>query len=238
MAEKENKSKLKRVFSIISTVISAIVFVLIALLLVNMIVCRSQNRPVNFFGYSFSVVQTPSMEDTIMTGDLIVFKEVDYSSLNEDDIIVFKADDNFKDGSGNSLEGYTIVHRIIEITQDGLVTKGDNNLNQDGGFRTADDIYGLCIANSAGWGRIFSFISKYGVLIIIFMIAVPIIVSQTIKLVKLSKQKKTEEATESAAGAGDKQISDATQVNGGKSVSDFESDQSTDNQETDGDIKE
>ncbi|MGN0808199.1 MAG: signal peptidase I [Candidatus Coproplasma sp.] len=238
MADKEKKSKVKRVFSIISTVISAILFVFVALLLVNMIVCRSQNRPVNFFGYSFSVVQTPSMEDTIMTGDLIVFKEVDYSSLQIDDIIVFKADENFKDGNGNSLQGYTIVHRIIEITQDGLVTKGDNNFAQDGGFRTADDIYGLCIANSAGWGKIFSFISKYGILIIIFMIAVPIIVSQSIKLVKLSKQKKEEEAAEGADSAGDKQITETTQADVGENVSDALPEQSKDIQETNDDIIE
>ncbi|MGN1104350.1 MAG: signal peptidase I [Candidatus Coproplasma sp.] len=192
MAEKVNKSKVKHVLSVICTVISTIIFVFVGLLLINMIVCRSQNRPVNFFGYSFSVVQTNSMEPEIMTGDLIVFKNVDYSSLNVGDNIVFKADDNFKDGAGNSLDGYTIVHKIIEITEDGLVTKGVNNYGPDGGFRTADEVYGLCISNSAGWGKIFSFLSKFGVLIIIFVIAVPVIISQTIKLVKLSRSKNSE----------------------------------------------
>ncbi|MGN0806708.1 MAG: hypothetical protein ACI4MC_06675, partial [Candidatus Coproplasma sp.] len=92
MAEKESKSKAKRILSIVCTALSALIFVFVALLIINMIVCRSQNRPVNFFGYSFSVVQTNSMEPDIMTGDLIVFKKVDYSLLNVGDNIVFRAD--------------------------------------------------------------------------------------------------------------------------------------------------
>lgn len=196
MAENNNVSTTKRIFSTVCTVISAVIFVIVALLLVNIIVCRSQNKPVNFFGYSFSVVQTNSMEDEIMTGDLIVFKKVDFSSLNVGDNIVFRADENFKDGSGKSLAGYTIVHKIIEITDDGLKTKGVNNYSADNGLRVEDDIYGLCISNSAAWGKIFAFLGKYGILIIIFIIAVPVIVTQTLKIVKLTKQKKEEGLTD------------------------------------------
>lgn len=200
MAEKENKSKAKRIISIICTVISALIFIFVALLIINMVVCRVQNRPVSFFGYSISVVQTDSMEPEIMTGDLIIFKQVDFSTLNVGDTIVFKADDNFKDGAGKSLEGYTIVHKIMEVTDDGLVTKGVNNFGNDGGLRTANDVYGLCIANSAFWGKIFKFLGEYGILIIIFIVAVPIIVTQIIKLVKYSKEKNDEGA---AGGTGD-----------------------------------
>lgn len=194
MAEKENKSKAKRIISVIFTAISAVIFVFVALLLINMIVCRSQNRPVNFFGYSFSVVQTDSMEPDIMTGDLIVFKKVDFSTIDVDDVIVFKADESF----GEKLEGYTIVHKVVEKTEEGLVTWGVNNVTgndtplYDNGFRTEDEVYGICISNSAAWGKIFSFLSQYGVIIIIFLVAVPVIVTQTIKIVKYSKEKKAE----------------------------------------------
>lgn len=207
MAENKNVSTTKRIISTVFTIISALIFVLIALLLVNMIICRSQNKPVNFFGYSFSVVQTNSMEDEIMTGDLIVFKKVDYSTLKVGDNIVFRADDNFKDGSGKSLAGYTIVHKIIEIKEDGLVTKGVNNYKADEGLRAEGDVYGLCVANSAGWGKVFSFLGKYGILIIIFIIAVPVIVTQTIKIVKLSKQKKEEGVTDENQPASNENIS-------------------------------
>lgn len=196
MARDKEQSKHKRVLSVISTVITALIFALVAIILVNIIVCRTQNKPVSFFGISFSIVQTNSMENEIMTGDLIVFKSVDVKTLNIGDNIVFRADNNFKDGSGNSLAGYTIVHKIIEITDNGFVTKGVNNLEADGGFRSAGDIYGLCVSNSAFWGKIFSFLTKYGILILIAIIAIPVIVTQTIKIVRLAKQKQTENSSD------------------------------------------
>ncbi len=192
MTEQKEKSKAKRIISVICTVLTSVIFVFVALLLINMIVCRVQNKPVNFFGTSFAVVQTNSMEPEIMTGDLIVFKKIDFSEIEVSDNIVFRADENFRDGNGNSMSGLTIVHKVVEKTQDGLVTRGVHNLKDDGGFRTEDEIYGVCISNSAAWGKIFSFLGKYGILIIIALIAVPIIVSQTIKIIKLSKAKNAE----------------------------------------------
>lgn len=194
MADKKEVSTVKRILSVVCTVVSVLIFVFVAVILINMIICRVQNKPVNFFGTSFSVVQTNSMEPEIMTGDLIVFKKVDFSSIKEGDNIVFRADDNFKDGKGNSIAGFTVVHKVHEVTEEGLVTYGVNNHGvTDGGFRTEGDIYGLCVSNSATLGKIFTFLGKYGILIIIFIIAVPIIVTQIIKIVKLSKQKDEEE---------------------------------------------
>lgn len=187
--EKKELSKPKRIISVICTVLTAVIFVFVALILINMIVCRTQNKPVNFFGTSFAVVQTNSMEPEIMTGDLIVFKATEYSEIAVGDNVVFKADDNFRDGNGNSMAGLTIVHKVVEITEDGIVTRGVHNIKDDGGFRSADDIYGVCIANSAAWGTVFSFLGKYGVLIIIALIAIPVIISQIIRIVKLAKAK-------------------------------------------------
>lgn len=187
--EKKEISKTKRIISVICTVLTAVIFVFVALILINMIVCRTQNKPVNFFGTSFAVVQTNSMEPEIMTGDLIVFKATEYSEIAVGDNVVFKADDNFRDGNGNSMAGLTIVHKVVEITEDGIVTRGVNNIKDDGGVRTADDIYGVCIANSAAWGTVFSFLGKYGVLIIIALIAIPVIISQIIRIIRLAKAK-------------------------------------------------
>lgn len=200
MTSQKEKSKAKRVASVICTVLTAVIFVFAGVLLINMIVCRVQNKPVNFFGTSFAVVQTNSMEPEIMTGDLIVFKKINYAEIEVNDNIVFKADDNFRDGNGNSMAGFTIVHKVIAKTQDGLVTEGVNNLKADGGFRTEDEIYGVCVSNSATWGKIFSFLGKYGILIIIALVAVPIIVSQVLKIVKLSKEKNAESEAQTNTG--------------------------------------
>ena len=65
------------------------------------------------FGYGSAVVLTGSMEPTISAGDLIVVKEAD--SYQVDDIVVYQ--------EGNIL----VVHRIIEIEGETVVTKGDAN---------------------------------------------------------------------------------------------------------------
>lgn len=67
------------------------------------------------------VVLSGSMEPTIETGSLcFINKHADFDSIKEKDIIAFK----MKDGT-------LVTHRAIEITDDGIVTKGDNNDNID-----------------------------------------------------------------------------------------------------------
>lgn len=150
-----------------------------------MIVCRAQRRPVSFFGTSFAIVQTESMEPEILKGDLILFKSAKYENIEQGDIIVFVAGDGF----GEIMKGQNIVHRAHEITQDGIITKGDNNTGTDKDMVTADNLIGICTAHSTAWGKIFSFLGKYGFIFLIAIIALPIIISQMVKIVKLSKAK-------------------------------------------------
>lgn len=65
------------------------------------------------FGYGAAVVLSNSMEPTFSKGDLIVVREAE--SFLVDDIIVYQ--------DGNSL----VVHRIIELDENTVTTKGDAN---------------------------------------------------------------------------------------------------------------
>lgn len=181
---KGKKGLTTRIFSIICTVLTALIFALAVGVIVNMIVCRAKNKPVSFFGTSFAIVKTPSMQPEIMVGDMILFKTCNYSDVKVGDYIVFVAGDGF-----GQIKGQNIVHEAIEITSSGIRTKGTNNLVADSDLVTEDNLIGICTYNSAGWGKVFTFISKYGIIIIIALIAVPFIVSQIIKTVKQSKQK-------------------------------------------------
>jgi signal peptidase len=158
-----------------------------------------QNKPVKFFGYSFAVVLTGSMEPEIMTGDLIIFKSCDASDINVGDDIVFIAGSGF-----DKLEGQSIVHRVIEVVEDNssssqesksvsFRTQGINNFSADKDVVTESNLLGVCIYNSAFWGGVFTFFSKYGVIILIALIALPFIVKQIIKIVKLSKDDNREQ---------------------------------------------
>lgn len=70
------------------------------------------------FGYGAAIVLSGSMEPTFSKGDLIIVQET--SEFAVDDIVVFQ--------DMNSL----VVHRIVELRDDLVVTKGDaNNVADD-----------------------------------------------------------------------------------------------------------
>ena len=76
------------------------------------------------------VVESGSMEPTIQTGSLsFVNKHVDYSSINENDIIAFKLS-----------SGKKATHRVVKKTDEGFETKGDNNDVSDA-FLTTENNY-------------------------------------------------------------------------------------------------
>lgn len=69
------------------------------------------------FGVGMSVVLSGSMEPELSVDDLIVVKEHEQYGVN--DVVVFLS------------QGSLVVHRIIEITEDGIITKGDANNTPD-----------------------------------------------------------------------------------------------------------
>lgn len=185
MKEAVEKPKKLKAFSIVCTVLTVIIAIIAAAILINVIIAKVRKEPVSFFGASFSIVETNSMEPEIKTGDLIIFRKCSFKDIKVNDNIVFVADNNFQ----KEIQGKTIVHKVQEITPDGIVTKGINNHSADKGYREANEIYGICTSHSTFWGKIFKFLSKFGIIIIILLIALPFIVGQIVKIVRLSKKK-------------------------------------------------
>lgn len=181
---KEEKKLSAKIFSIVCTVLTLIFVALTCYVLVSVVVAKTQNKPVNLFGSSFAIVQTNSMEPEIMTGDLIVFHMCDISEVSESDNIVFIAGEGFD----KAVRGQSVVHKAMTILSDGIVTQGVNNSKADEDLVTADNFLGVCTFNSSILGALLSFLTKYGILLVIALIAIPIIVTQAIKIVKLSKQ--------------------------------------------------
>ena len=176
---------MKKVLSVIATVLTVLVFAGAIAVIINIFVCRAQNRPVSFFGTSFAVVLSESMEPEIMKGDLIVFKEYDYDELEVGDYIVFVAGDGF-----GALKGQNIVHSVYEITPDGIRTKGVNDYTNpipDTDLVTRENFLGICTYNSAVLGAILTFLSRYGIFLVIGLVAVPFIIYQIVRIVKLSR---------------------------------------------------
>lgn len=100
-----------------------ILFALAIFLIVETIVCFAMHiKP--------CVVVSGSMEPKIMTGSLCFIQDKDKLPSNGD-IIAFKKGE------------ITVVHRIINKTNEGYITKGDNNDVADPGVLNPDRVKGF-----------------------------------------------------------------------------------------------
>jgi signal peptidase I len=68
-------------------------------------------------------VDGTSMLPTLEGGDLVVIQSASISQIHIGDIIVY--------GPPCSALGESVVHRVVNITAEGLITKGDNNPGTD-----------------------------------------------------------------------------------------------------------
>lgn len=162
----KTKKIVKKVFKII---IAVIIGLLVVGYLTVMILNKKSNRPAFIFGNAVLWVQTGSMEPTIETKSYISVKKSDGKDLKAGDVIVFVCTDTrdiYK-----SVYGKLITHRIVEVTDEGYVTKGDAAKNIDGWSPVKPEnvvaVFNRSLPVMTYFGRIFS--SEKG-LILIFVI--------------------------------------------------------------------
>lgn len=185
----ESDLKKRKVLSLIATLFTALIVALTAYVVVSIVIARVQDRDVSLFGYSFGIVMTNSMEPEISVGDLIIFTHEGIENVEEGDYIVFVAGEGFD----SAIRGQNVVHMAEEIVVGegvslSIITRGTNNAAQDEYPVTEENFVGLCVFHSSGWGAFFSFIMQYGILILIAVVALPFIVKQIIKIVRLSRE--------------------------------------------------
>lgn len=125
------------------------------------------------FGYGMSVVLSGSMEDRLSVDDLVIIKATD--SYNVNDIVLFQ--------DGNSL----IIHRIIEIDGDTVITKGDANNVADEPINKSQ-IKGVLVYDIAKLGAVVN-ILKQPVFVILILAA-------AFLLIELSYRKEKDKDTE------------------------------------------
>ncbi len=138
------KDKRKLFMNILRTVLLIICGTLIGVnvYLINAKTLAGNDLPMPF-GYGAAVVLSGSMEPEFSTGDMIVVKETEDFDIY--DIVVYK--------SGSSL----VVHRIVGIGAEKVVTKGDANNTEDEPI-TRVDVLGKVIFHIPYLGTVISFL--------------------------------------------------------------------------------
>ncbi len=168
MDQMKNNPNKRKIFSKILTVFTVVISLLAALLFFLGIKTRIDKSPVVLFGYSISIVVSPSMEPEINVGDLIVVKHADVNFPKVGDNVVFKS-------RIKGLEGEQVVHKVVEKGEDEkgiyFVTKGVNNSEKDSELVRKENFVGVEIAHSSFWGAVIGFFTR-GQTFLLFLIIV------------------------------------------------------------------
>ncbi len=71
--------------------------------------------------FTGDVVVSGSMVPTLQTGDFVIAQSVPFSDIHIGDVIIF-----MQPSPSGGCSRFTLVHRVVAITPQGLITQGDN----------------------------------------------------------------------------------------------------------------
>ncbi|MEM1564042.1 MAG: signal peptidase I [Candidatus Bathyarchaeia archaeon] len=163
------------------TVKKIIEIIVIALIAVFLIVFLIFYRPVSLGGDTrYEPVSTGSMEPAIPVGSVVIIKPVNPEALTIGDIICFKVETE---------SPTTVTHRIINITEEGFITKGDANEDPDQWIVKKEDIIGKVIAVIPYIGYLGYFVRTPIGFILLIIIPATLIIIMEIKNIKKEIQK-------------------------------------------------
>ena len=154
MEKDTNAKKIKKISKIIGIVSTVFLVVCIGVLLYATI-SFTRTGLVRAFGYSYHVIQSPSMEPDIKVGDLVIVKQVPYSEIDVGDDILFKCED-----TTSEVYGRYVVHRVRELTEtEGVyITYGINNHGIND--KVPSKAEGKVVSVNSSLGGLFNFITK------------------------------------------------------------------------------
>lgn len=126
-------------------------FIVVAIFLVlglNLLTTKSE-KMFEIVGYKTYTVLSGSMEPTFKPGDLIITKNKNRCDIKVEDIATF-----------NDAKGTVITHRIVEESNEGYVTKGDNNKVEDKDIINEENIIGKVVFHIPKLGFAINFLSN------------------------------------------------------------------------------
>lgn len=192
LKEQAERATRKSVGAFLRFTATVLLFLLVFWVFFEVFNAKRQNKSPTFFGYSFSIVITGSMEPDIRVGELLIVRETAPESIEVGDDILFV-------GQSGAVQGMHIVHRVVEKGTDeaGLYfrTKGTNNPVADTDVVRASGFLGKAVAHSVFWGKIFGFLAdtKSLMMIAVLVLIVPFIIRQIVKIIRIAKSPEPED---------------------------------------------
>lgn len=155
---KESYMKRKKSNVILKILKICLISILSIIILINIfIIVQTKSKPNSvpgIFGYKPFIVLSGSMESKIKTGDLVIVKEIDSTTLKKGNIIAFRDSENL-----------VTTHRIVKVikTENRDVcfqTKGDANNTEDKDIVCSNSIEGKYQFKISKLGNVLLFIQK------------------------------------------------------------------------------
>ncbi|AMC94165.1 hypothetical protein AOC36_09235 [Erysipelothrix larvae] len=109
--------------------------IVLLLLALHFSLTRKDRDEVFIFGYKPFIITTGSMAPDYPINTLVIIKKTDASSLNVGDPIAFHS----------NVVNATVFHRVVDITEEGFITKGDNNNDIDPEIIASHDVLGRAV---------------------------------------------------------------------------------------------
>lgn len=122
------KKILKTFFNVLTDILLIVALTILVLSAYTAHQYKEDPQNAYLFGYKPILVLTGSMEPTMRVNSICVAKTATYDDVEVGDIIMYEIEDKL------------ITHRIVEITADGIRTKGDNNNTEDAYYITENNI--------------------------------------------------------------------------------------------------
>lgn len=194
-SEKEPAKKSNKALTIVGIILCVI---MLPILIVNVtMIIKSYTNPEKyptFAGYTMMIVLSPSMEDTIMTGDLIVVKTAEPDDIKGESATGAQDGDIISFFDPDSEKQSVLTHRCVEVTTDkdgklAFKTKGDNNVSEDMSLAPADNLIGTYITRVPGAGNVAMWLQTTPGLIV--CVAVPIVLLVAYDLIMKKRYDKT-----------------------------------------------
>lgn len=111
--------KKSSVWDVIVNILLVLSFGVLILAVITAMKFKENPEEAFLFGYKPVYILTGSMEPTLREKGICVVKQCGYDDVEVNDIIMYQIEDK------------TITHRVVEKTEEGIRTKGDNNDVQD-----------------------------------------------------------------------------------------------------------
>ena len=192
------KQQAKKIFNVITTVIFAVVFIFLVVIVVFSVIQRKEGKDVKIFGHYMFVVMTDSMTPTIEPKEAIWCKAPEDGDIVEGAIITFTA-------PSGVLKGQNETHRIekIEYDESGniakIYTKGDKEgLPTDDWILEESDVKAVYVRTMPLISGIMRFVLEKPFIAYVVLIALPLIIVAILFIVgfvrdRLKKEKSEED---------------------------------------------